>query len=82
MERILQTEREQLVLCINSPVAFRSPSSCQEIDYLVPFWFGVTEQGTLVDQSQSEAIQIARQNNLPILAIIHNFADANGRINS
>lgn len=47
----------------------------REIDHLVPFWFGITEQGTLVDQSQSEAIQIARESNLPILAIIHNFAD-------
>lgn len=47
----------------------------REIDHLVPFWYGINEQGTLVDQSQPEAIQIARQNNLPILAIIHNFAD-------
>lgn len=47
----------------------------REIDYLIPFWFGVTEQGTLVDQSQFEAIQIARRSNLGILAIIHNFSD-------
>lgn len=47
----------------------------REIDHLVPFWFGVTEQGTLVDQSQPEAIEIARRSNLHILAIIHNFSD-------
>lgn len=47
----------------------------REIDHLVPFWFGVTEQGTLVEQSQLEAIEIARRSNLPILAIVHNFSD-------
>lgn len=47
----------------------------EEIDYLIPFWFGVTEEGGLVDQSQAEAIQIARLENLPILAIVHNYSD-------
>lgn len=45
-----------------------------EITYLVPFWFGVTETGGLVDQSDSETMALARQLNLPILAIVHNFA--------
>jgi len=46
----------------------------REMHHLVPFWFGITEQGTLVDQSQPAAVKIAGNNNLPILAIIHNFA--------
>ncbi|WP_238456579.1 glycosyl hydrolase family 18 protein [Desulfotruncus arcticus] len=46
----------------------------REITYLVPFWFGVTETGGLVDQSDPETVALARQLNLPILAIVHNFA--------
>ncbi|MDN5332155.1 MAG: hypothetical protein PWP45_1380 [Tepidanaerobacteraceae bacterium] len=46
-----------------------------EIDFLLPFWYGITEKGTLVDQSQLEALLLARRNNLPILAIVHNFSD-------
>lgn len=46
-----------------------------EIDNLIPFWFGVTEDGGLVNQSQPEAIKIARQEGLPILAIVHNYSD-------
>ena len=76
MEQILQAEKENnwfYVSTAQSLVNLRLHA--REIDHLVPFWFGVTEQGTLVDQSQPEAIQIAHENNLPILAIIHNFAD-------
>lgn len=47
----------------------------RDIDNLVPFWFGVTEEGTLVNQSQAEVLQIAQRQNLPILAIIHNYSD-------
>jgi spore germination protein len=76
MEQILQAEKENnwfYVSTAQSLINLRLHA--REIDHLVPFWFGVTEQGTLVEQSQPEAIQIARESNLPILAIIHNFAD-------
>ncbi|MDD3652842.1 MAG: glycosyl hydrolase family 18 protein [Desulfotomaculaceae bacterium] len=46
----------------------------RKITYLVPFWFGVTETGGLVGQSDEETLTVARQFNLPILAIVHNFA--------
>lgn len=46
----------------------------KEITYLIPFWFGVTEQGALVDQSDAETLALARQLGLPILAIVHNYA--------
>ena len=45
-----------------------------DITFLMPFWFGVTEEGTLVDQSDTETIALVRQLGLPVLAIIHNFA--------
>lgn len=45
-----------------------------QITYLIPFWFGVTGEGTLVDQSDPETIAVARQFNLPVIAIVHNFA--------
>ncbi|BAF58744.1 hypothetical protein PTH_0563 [Pelotomaculum thermopropionicum SI] len=44
------------------------------ITYLIPFWFGVTEEGTLADQSDAETLAFARQLGLPILAIVHNYA--------
>ncbi|MCL6477824.1 MAG: glycoside hydrolase [Peptococcaceae bacterium] len=46
----------------------------RNITYLIPFWFGVTEQGGLVDQSDPETLALIRQFNLPVLAIIHNYA--------
>ncbi|MCF6095414.1 glycosyl hydrolase family 18 protein [Thermovorax subterraneus] len=46
-----------------------------EIDFLIPFWYGITEKGMLVDQSQFEALLIARRSKLPILPIVHNFSD-------
>ncbi|TEB12955.1 glycosyl hydrolase family 18 protein [Pelotomaculum propionicicum] len=45
-----------------------------DISFLVPFWFGVTEQGTLVDRSDADTLLFARQVGLPLLAIVHNFA--------
>jgi len=46
----------------------------RQIKYLVPFWFGVTEEGGLVDQSDPQTIALAQQLCLPILAIVHNYA--------
>jgi spore germination protein YaaH len=46
----------------------------RKISYLVPFWLGVTEAGGLVDQSDAATMTLARQLNLPILAIVHNYA--------
>jgi spore germination protein len=45
-----------------------------EITALIPFWFGITAQGGLVDQTDPEALAVARTFGIPILAIIHNFA--------
>lgn len=76
MEQILQAEKENNWFYVSTAQSLANLRlHAREIDNLIPFWFGVTEQGTLVDQSQPEAIQIAREKNLPILAIIHNFAD-------
>ncbi|MCL6558773.1 MAG: glycoside hydrolase [Firmicutes bacterium] len=46
-----------------------------DMTYLVPFWFGVTENGGLVDQSDAQTLSILRELGLPVLAIIHNYAD-------
>ncbi|MCG9969406.1 glycosyl hydrolase family 18 protein [Pelotomaculum terephthalicicum JT] len=46
----------------------------KEITMLIPFWYGVTGQGTLVDQSDQATLNLARQFNIPVLAIVHNFA--------
>ncbi|MFZ5634057.1 MAG: glycosyl hydrolase family 18 protein [Bacillota bacterium] len=46
----------------------------RDITYLIPFWFGVTEQGSLVDTSDAETVALIRQLGLPVLAIIHNYA--------
>ncbi|OPX83516.1 MAG: putative sporulation-specific glycosylase YdhD [Pelotomaculum sp. PtaB.Bin104] len=46
----------------------------QNINTLIPFWFGVNKQGGLVDQSDSETLSITRQFGLPIIPIVHNFA--------
>ncbi|SHM78114.1 Spore germination protein YaaH [Caldanaerovirga acetigignens] len=47
----------------------------RDIDFLIPFWYGITDKGTLVDQSQFEALLIARRNKLPIIPIVHNFSN-------
>lgn len=44
------------------------------IDYLIPFWFGVTERGTLADQADQETLEIIKQLGLPVLAIVHNYS--------
>ncbi|HHY39378.1 MAG TPA: glycoside hydrolase [Clostridia bacterium] len=44
------------------------------IDYIIPFWFGVTQDGGLADQSDPEALEIIRRFNLRVLAIIHNYS--------
>jgi len=46
----------------------------RDITVLIPFWFGVNENGTLVDQSDAETLAVIRQLGLPVLAIVHNFA--------
>lgn len=45
-----------------------------EVTGIIPFWFGITATGGLVDQAEPEAVALARTYNLPILAIIHNYA--------
>ncbi|HOV79726.1 MAG TPA: glycosyl hydrolase family 18 protein [Bacillota bacterium] len=44
------------------------------IDSLIPFWFGVTEKGALVDQSDRETLEVIRKFGIPVLAIVHNYA--------
>ncbi|SMB99536.1 Spore germination protein YaaH [Thermanaeromonas toyohensis ToBE] len=46
----------------------------RKLKYILPFWFGVTESGTLVDQADAEGLAIIRQYNLPVLAIVHNYS--------
>jgi len=46
----------------------------RNITYLVPFWFGVTEEGNIIDQSDADTLALVRQLGLPILAIVHNYA--------
>jgi len=76
LEQILQVNKENDWYYVSTQQSLEDlRMHAQEIDHLVPFWYGITEEGNLVDQSQPEALQFARQNNLPILAIIHNFAD-------
>ncbi len=76
MNQVLQCQKENNWFYVSTNEALVDLMlHAREIDNLVPFWFGVTDQGTLVDQSQPEALRVARENNLPILAIIHNFAD-------
>ncbi|MGB9780582.1 glycosyl hydrolase family 18 protein [Caldanaerobacter sp.] len=47
----------------------------RDITTLIPFWYGVKEDGTLADMSSSEVKKIASDNNLPIYPIIHNYSD-------
>lgn len=76
MEQILQVQKENNWFYVSTSQALSDLRfHAHEIDHLVPYWFGVTEQGGLVDQSQMEALQIARTNNLPLLAIVHNYSD-------
>lgn len=45
-----------------------------EITFLVPYWFGVTENGTLADQSDAGTLATLRQLGVPVLALLYNFA--------
>ncbi|WP_406676287.1 glycosyl hydrolase family 18 protein [Neomoorella carbonis] len=44
------------------------------LSYILPFWFGVTETGSLVDQADTEGLETIRQYKLPVLAIVHNYS--------
>ncbi|HHV78463.1 MAG TPA: glycoside hydrolase [Firmicutes bacterium] len=46
----------------------------RQIDHLLPFWFGITEEGGLNSEADRVAEMIAEQAGLPILAIIHNYS--------
>ncbi|KUK41511.1 MAG: Glycoside hydrolase family 18 [Clostridia bacterium 62_21] len=43
-------------------------------DYVIPFWFGVREDGSLQDMSDSQGLALMHTLKLPILAIVHNYA--------
>lgn len=76
MERFFASSKENNWYYVSTLQALEDlRARASEIDNLIPFWFGVTEEGSLVNQSQAEAVQIARQENLPILAIVHNYSD-------
>lgn len=45
-----------------------------DIDYFLPFWFGVTATGGLADQADPAALNLVRQFDLPVLAIVHNYS--------
>jgi len=47
----------------------------KNITTLIPFWYGIKDDGTLADMSSSEVKNIASANNLPIYPIIHNYSD-------
>ncbi|ADD02083.1 glycoside hydrolase family 18 [Thermoanaerobacter mathranii subsp. mathranii str. A3] len=47
----------------------------KDITTLIPFWYGVKEDGTLADMSSNEVKKIASDNNLPLYPIIHNYSD-------
>ncbi|MGQ9712437.1 MAG: glycosyl hydrolase family 18 protein [Desulfotomaculales bacterium] len=44
------------------------------LDYVIPFWFGVREDGGLQDISDPQGLALMRTLNLPILAIVHNYS--------
>ncbi|HHW45076.1 MAG TPA: glycoside hydrolase [Desulfotomaculum sp.] len=46
----------------------------RQITFLIPFWYGVTREGGLADQSDPRSLNLIRRLNLPVLAIIHNYA--------
>jgi len=47
-----------------------------EITYLIPFWFSVNADASLEDQADQETIAIARQYDLPMLALVNNLESA------
>jgi len=46
----------------------------RQIDHLLPFWFGITEEGGLNSDVDREAERLAQEARVPILAIIHNYS--------
>lgn len=67
---------ERLWFYVNTPDSRSSfVQHLDKIDALVPFWFGVTQEGGLLDQSDPEAERIAKENNVPIIAIVHNYSN-------
>jgi spore germination protein YaaH len=46
----------------------------RELNYVLPFWFGVREDGTLQDMSDAEGTALIRAYNLSVLAIVHNYS--------
>jgi spore germination protein len=48
----------------------------KDITFLVPYWIGATEQGTLVDQSDPDTLVTLQQLGLPVVALVYNFAGA------
>ncbi|MDH7576928.1 MAG: glycosyl hydrolase family 18 protein [Bacillota bacterium] len=67
---------ERIWFYVNVPDARASfTRHLDKIDALVPFWFGVTIEGGLLDQSDPEVEKMAKKHNIPILAIVHNYAN-------
>jgi len=48
----------------------------KDINFLVPYWIGVTETGSLSDQSDPATLATLRQLGVPVLALLYNFAGA------
>ncbi|MEW5935921.1 MAG: glycosyl hydrolase family 18 protein, partial [Bacillota bacterium] len=46
----------------------------RRIDYVLPFWFGVREDGGLQDMSDAEGVAAIQGFGLPVLAIVHNYS--------
>ena len=68
--------RENMWYYVDSPRAREElDRRIKDIDVLIPFWYGITEEGDLVGEPDQEVVSLAREHNVPILAIIHNFAD-------
>lgn len=60
---------------VTDPLGFQSLQQYGRlIDYLIPFWYGVTWQGELNEQSDPRSLGLIRELNLPVLAIVHNYS--------
>ncbi|RKO66644.1 glycosyl hydrolase family 18 protein [Desulfofundulus salinus] len=60
---------------VTDPLGFQSlQEHGRLITYLIPFWYGVTWEGGLADQSDPRSLDLIRRLNLPVLAIVHNYA--------
>ena len=68
--------RENIWYYVSSPQALSELARrIQDIDVLVPFWYGITEEGDLVGEAEESVVSLAAEHDVPIYAIIHNFAD-------